>query len=281
MAIIGDIGSTAGGIGGGALGSSIAGPLGGIIGSQIGSSLGGAIGGGVESVFGGGSGDKKQVQRVDQNQVARLREIDRTRKEISEGRDPLTRSAISEIKATGETTKGQLAKFSGGDVGGTISSFLRAQRNTGKGINDRFSQSQGRIPFFENLSTQLGNRISQRKLELDVHDADQQSAEIAQGRTNRNLNLSGIQASSLVSEGLAGLLKGGPNNPISNVAGGGQQPLLGQSPGGFGGGLLDSLGGGTGQAGGGGAFGQGIAGANGPAFGGFGGGNPSFGGFGA
>lgn len=211
MAIGEQLGGTAGGLGGKALGTAVAGPLGGIAGGMIGSSIGSAIGGGVESLFGGGGGGDKEVARADPNQVARLKEIDRTRKQISSGTDPITRSAISEIKKTGETTKGQLAKFTGGDVGGTISSFLRAQRNTGKGINDRFTATQGRVPFFENLSTQLGNRISQRKLELDINAQDTQRAQQAQSQTNKNLNLSGVIASSIGNDGLGGLLgkKGG------------------------------------------------------------------------
>jgi len=245
---------------------------GGETGNFVGQAAFDPIGAGL-SLLGGGKGRQRDVADIDPNQAARLREIDRTRKQISTGTDALTQTGIQEIRKAGETTKGQLAKFSGGDVGGTIASFLRAQRNTNKGVNERFSQGQARIPFFENLSTQLGNRMSQRKLELDVHRADQDAAERAQAQTTANLNESGRQAFEGDTGGLSGAIKnftgqqdgqqGGGllslvqgQGGLSNVVGGGQGFALGQGGSGVGGGLLESVG-----IGGGRQTGQGFLGA--------------------
>ena len=175
--------SSVGSLVGGAIGTAIA-PG---VGTQVGAGLGGALGG----VVGAASKDVPEVQREDPAQAARLAEIDKTRRQISAGTDPLTQARVSQIQKAGETTKGQLAKFSGGDVGGTISSLLRAQRNIGQGANQAFTESQQRIPFFENLSTQLGNRIAQRKLELDINAQDQAKAEKAQAQKDTQNAISG------------------------------------------------------------------------------------------
>lgn len=244
--------------------------------STVGKAVGGEKGGFVGQVFFdpvgaglsllGGGERQRDVASVDPAQAARLREIDRTRKQISQGTDPLTQQRISEIRKAGETTKSQLAKVSGGDVGGTIASFLRAQRGTGVGINRAFQQGQARIPFFENLSTSLGNRIAQRKLELDINAQDTQRAQQAQAQTIENLNRSGQQAFEGDAGGgginqLLGLLGGQQDQGgLSNIIGGGIGGAIGQGEGGFGGGLLQSIGGGTGQVGGGGVFGSGIGG---------------------
>lgn len=159
-----------------ALGSAIGGAIGTGAGAFIGGPIGAQIGGGIGQAIGGAfdaSGQKiPDVERVDPNQAARLKEIQDTRKQISAGTDPLTQARISEIRKVGETTKGQLGKFTGGDVGSTVTALLRAQRNIGAGQNQAFTQSQQRLPFFENLESQLGNRIAQRKLELDINAQD-------------------------------------------------------------------------------------------------------------
>ena len=166
-----------------ALGAAIGGALGTAGGAILGGPIGAGIGGGIGSAIGGAvdlaGQETPDVARVDPNQVARLEEIRQTKREIESGMDPLTRQRIADIKQTGETTKSQLGKFTGGDVGGTLSAMLRAQRNIGRAQNQAFTQSQQRLPFFENLESQLQNRISQRKLELDIHAQDRALAERA------------------------------------------------------------------------------------------------------
>jgi len=205
--------------------SSIGSLLGGVVGSaiapgvgtQIGAGLGGIVGGAIESKNAGKN--TPQVPMEDPAQTARLREIDATRRQISEGRDPLTLQRISDIKNIGETTKGQLGKFTGGDVGGTISAMLRAQRNTGQGINQAYTESQQRIPHFMDLAGQLGNRIEQRKLELGIYERDRAFAQQAHAQQNMQNAISGTIAS------LGGLGKLGgnkpSNTPISDIGGGG------------------------------------------------------------
>lgn len=216
MAVESQIGSLAGA----GLGTAIGGPG---VGTQIGAGIGGTIGG----LIGSGNKNEPQVPMEDPAQVARLREIEDTKKQISEGRDPLLRSNISDIRNLGATTQGQLAKFTGGDVGGTLSSMLRAQRNTGKNVNQAFAQSQQRLPFFENLQSQLGNRIAQRKLELAINAQDTARAQAAKQGSLANAAISGTIAS----------IGGGAGG-----AGGGLGGLLGGEGGGIGGGLQNLVG---------------------------------------
>lgn len=212
MALESQIGSLAGT----GIGMAVGGPLG----AQLGAGLGGIAGG----LIGKARQSEPEVPMVDPAQAARMNEIKQTRDQISQGRDPLTQLNISEIKKTGETTKGQLGKFTGGDVGATLSSFLRAQRNTGKNINSAFAQSQQRLPFFENLQSQLGNRIAQRKLELGINTQDTARAKNAQSDKLLNTAISGTIAT------LPALIGGGGSQAgagASSVPGAGQSPIDG------------------------------------------------------
>ena len=205
MALGSSIGSLVGGVGGAAIG----GPMGAMVGSGI-----GGIAGGLIDLAGQ---DQPTVAPVDPAQVARLREIRETKRQISEGRDPLTQARVAAIEKQGETAKGQLGKFTGGDVGGTVSAMLRAQRNVEQGTNQAFTQSQQRLPFFENLETQLGNRIAQRKLELDINRADTAAAE----RANTQNQIIGSIAGTIGSVAGSGVLGGGGGQAARMAGGGG------------------------------------------------------------
>jgi len=263
--------STTGMLGGAAIGTAIMPGAG----TAVGAGLGGIFGGMYDSYQKGAEAEKNKPGLEDPNQIARLREIDATRKQISEGRDPLTQQRISDIKKMGETTKGQLGKYTGGDVGGTVTAMLRAQRNIGQGINQGYSESQQRIPFYENLSTQMGNRIEQRKLELGIHETDRLRAQQAQADKESNAAASGLIGSIGGGGGMmGGMMGGGQAGSMLGSIGGGGTNSLGQ----FSSGIQTP---GLGQA-----FNQGLAGTNGVGgfgqqlgggFGGFGGGNSMIG----
>jgi len=212
--------SQIGSLAGAGLGTAIGGPG---VGTQIGAGIGGAIGGAI----GSGNKNEPQVPMEDPAQVARLREIQNTKNQIARGGDPLLRTNIADIENVGATVQGNLGKFTGGDVGGTMSAMLRAQRNTGKNINSAFAQSQQRLPFFENLQSQLGNRIAQRKLELGINAQDTARAQAAKQGSLGNAATSGLIASigggGGGAGGLGGLL-GGEGGGI----GGGLQSLVGK-----------------------------------------------------
>ncbi len=243
------IGSLIGGGLGAAAGSTLLPGLGTVGGAKLGAGLGGAVGGLFGANKAQGKVEESQPLAQDPNQISRLREIDATRKQIAQGSDPLLRSRVNEIQRLGETTKGQIVKNTGGDVGGTVTALLRAQRNIGQGVNTAFNQSQARLPFFENLSSQLSNRISQRKLELGIRDQNQFRGEQAQQQTFANNAISGVvgtlpslfgggntdgangsqQVPGLSTQGinsnLNGIFRSGITNNNVNIGGGGNNSL--------------------------------------------------------
>ena len=213
-----DLGSSFGTLAGYGIGSAYGGPIGGQIGAGIGNIAG--------STFDISRNKTPEVMREDPLEIQKLKEIDATRKQIAEGTDPLIRQRISDIKNTGETTKAQLGKYTGGDVGSTLTGMLRAQRNIGAGINQAYSESQNRLPFFEKLSQQLANRISQRKLELDIHAQDQAMAEKAQSQKELASAVSGTIASA---SGANNLFGGGNSAGIPSMATPGINPMGGMN----------------------------------------------------
>ena len=181
MADAASIGSIIGGVGGAAIG--------GPVGAQIGGAVGGIAGGMIDSA---NAGDAPELPLVDPNQAARLAEIQATKKKIESGRDALTEERVNQIGKTGETTKAQIGKFTGGDVGSTLSGMLRVQKNVQQGKNQAFTQSQQRLPFFENLQSQLGNRIATRKRDIQQFNQDKFFAEEANRQKQMNANVSGL-----------------------------------------------------------------------------------------
>ena len=95
----------------------------------------------------------------DPQELARLAEIDRIRKSIGAGTDPLTQQAISRSQQAGATTQQRIARVTGGDVGATIAGMTRAQAGTQAATNQAITASQQRLPFFENLGQQLRTRV--------------------------------------------------------------------------------------------------------------------------
>lgn len=196
-------------------------------GAQIGSIVPGAgtaVGAGVGAVVGGvGSFNKaKQASQAEQaimaqdpQELARLAEIDRIRKSIGAGTDPLTQQAISRSQQAGATTQQRIARVTGGDVGATIAGMTRAQAGTQAATNQAITASQQRLPFFENLGQQLRTRVSQRALEVGLLKRDQALAENAAKQKAASANLAGA---------LGGL---GNQQGIPQSGGGGGVPVSG------------------------------------------------------
>lgn len=160
----------------------------------------------------------KEIQAQDALELQRLAEINRIRKSIGAGTDPLTQQKIAQAQQTGASTQGRLARSTGGNVGATIAALTRAQRGTQAATNQALAQTQQRLPFFENLSQQLSTRISQRSLELGLQKRDQRLAEKAASARARNANMAGAI-------GLAGNAANGLGNQQQAPSGGGAESL--------------------------------------------------------
>ena len=165
-----------GGAAKGAAAGKFLGPKGAIVGAMAGALIGG--------VSGGLKANKarkadQQIQAQDPRELARLAEINRIRKSIAAGTDPLTQQQIQQARQTGASTQGNIARVTGGNVGATVAGLTRAQRGTQAATNQALAQSQQRLPFFENMGQQLSTRISQRALEIGLMRRDQAMAEKA------------------------------------------------------------------------------------------------------
>jgi hypothetical protein len=147
----------------------------------------GAVAGGVSSGIKANKAKKadERIQAQDPMELARLAEINRIRKSIGAGTDPLTQNAIRQAQQTGASTQGNIARVTGGNVGATVAGMTRAQRGTQAATNQAVVGAAQRLPFFENMAQQLGTRISQRSLEVGLMRRDQAMAEkAAQGKAD-------------------------------------------------------------------------------------------------
>lgn len=189
---------------------------GGMTGAQIGSmvpGVGTAVGAGVGAAVGGvGSFLKernarqadKAVTSQDPAELRRLAEIDRIRKSIGAGTDPLTQQKVKEAQKTGAGTQEKIKRVTGGDIGATVAGLTKAQRGTQNATNQALAGAQTRLPFFENLAQQLKTRVSQRSLELGLMRRDQAMAERAQAGKEAAANLSGALGYMMNKQGMPG-----------------------------------------------------------------------------
>ncbi len=200
-------GALGGAAAGAAIGSAVP-----IIGTAIGAA-GGAIIGGVSSGIIANKAKKadESIQSQDPRELARLAEINRIRKSIGAGTDPLTQNAIRVAQQTNASTQGNIARVTGGNTGATIAGLTRAQRGTQAATNQAVAGAQQRLPFFENMAQQLNTRISQRSLEVGLLRRDQAMAEKAAEQKAASANISGAIGAFT---GMPGLGAGaGPSQP--------------------------------------------------------------------
>lgn len=220
------------------------------IGTIIGG-IGGAIAGGT---IGGVNAKRDKDKREkglqlpgleDPLQTARRLEVDRMAKNIQAGSDAATQIALDEGRGTTAAAQSRISRVTGGSPGATVDALLKSQRAGQQAGNQAIAQGQTQLPFFQNLGNQLATRAEQRKLELQLLDRAQTSAETAQSGKERNVNSNALMASgllgsninadrvkSLVNQGLGKLggdVQGmGPTEmtPIDNGIGGGEPPAF-------------------------------------------------------
>lgn len=174
---------------GSAIGSLIPG-IGTVAGAGVGA-LAGGISAGLKQKR---SNESQQIPLVDPAEVARLAQLEQSRKSINAGTDAMTQLGIQQQQNVGRATQSGISKMTGGDVGGTIDALLKSQKATQGGQNNVIAQSGARLPYFENAQNGLLNRITQRKLELGLLDRSQRVAEAAQAQTDNNINANALLA---------------------------------------------------------------------------------------
>jgi len=197
---------------------------------------GGALIGGISGALKEKSAkDSQDIPVMDPMERARLSELSQVSKNLSSGTDTLTQRNIAEQKNIGKAAQTALARNTGGDVGGTLDALLKSQKATQGGVNQSIAQTSQRIPYFDSAKGALTSRIGQRKLELDLLDRSQRTAEAAQARTDANVNANTLLATQggtqTIPEGVAGLVtqmrdrfRSNQNIPSTPTTGSGMVP---------------------------------------------------------
>jgi len=174
------IGGVLSGAAGGAATGSALGPYGALVGGAIGGIMGG--------VKANKANDAQQIPGTDAGEIARMAELKRTVKELSEGNDPLTKLNIRENQKSGREAMNNIARVTAGDVGSTISAFQKAQGAVQTGNARAVAGAAERIPYFDNAQGGLLTRIADRKLQLQLLNRAQRTGEDAQARTDGNVS---------------------------------------------------------------------------------------------
>ena len=211
------VGGFKGGQIGAKLGSFLPIPAGGLIGTAAGAAIGGTIGG-LQAKKTAREREKalQLPSTEDPGQTARLLEVDRIAKNIQAGADTATQTQLGQIAESTAATQSRLGRATGGNVGATTDAMLKAQRVGGQQSNQAIAQGQSRLPFFMNLGQQIANRAEQRKLELELLDRAQTSAETAQDQKEGNVNANALMASGLLGSNLENY-KGRIQGMLDNV----------------------------------------------------------------
>jgi len=203
------IGSTIGGLAGGALGNMILPGVGGAIGTSLGSAIGGSIG------KNGAQGEKSSPQAnlsiatgllqniqanklkgqaesylpayADPNQTAYLTELQQKRRSIDTGAD--FAAGMQAIDTTNAGTNEALVRSTGGDVGGAVQALLQSQGVANQGKNQVLAQGQQQQMQYNQVYGNLLSRIEDRKLQLQMYRSQQARAEWAKKQQQANQNM--------------------------------------------------------------------------------------------
>jgi len=169
-------------------------------GAAIGTALlpgpGTAIGAGIGALAGGTFAGIKQnkankandVPLTDPLEQIRMAQLEQLRKNALTGSNLATKGSIDQIRNAGAATQGAISRNTGGDVSSTIDALLRSGKNTQASVNNAAVAGQNRLPYFDSSVGTMLNRISQRRLELQLQQRDQALAENAQARKENNVN---------------------------------------------------------------------------------------------
>ena len=130
---------------------------------------------------------------TDPAQVALLEDIRAKRKSIETGAGASL--GIREAEQLGATTQANIARVTGGDVGGTVSGLIKAQRATDVAKNRAIAASRTQLPALTSLGVDLTGQIAARKLGIQGLERAQKLAEATQLKTQGFGNLAASTAS--------------------------------------------------------------------------------------
>lgn len=189
--------------------------------------LGAALGAGASLLTGGiqaiaGAIQRKQAEKKmpgmeDPEQRAELERIKQDMTSMQSGTDATTAANLREINQGTAQTQQAIARNTGGNVGGTISGILQAQRTGAGQANQVYGQARQNANYFQSLRDQMQNRISQRKLELGMYKNQQ---DMARSATNEQAGFQNMAQGASSGLGMIGNLIGQKqaNNSMSQGA---------------------------------------------------------------
>jgi len=171
---------------------------------------------------------------VDPNQAAFLSELNQKRASLDSG--TAFAAGINNINATGAGTNNALVRAGGGDVGGTIQSLLESERATNDSKNQLMGQGQHEQDFNNTMYGDLLNKVSARKMQLQLQKSQQLRAEWAQKQQGANqntmagfTNLAGSLMPSTGGDSASSGIGGTGNTPSPDLGIGGTSSEAGQS----------------------------------------------------
>lgn len=151
--------------------------------------IGAAIGAGASMLTGIGQAIAGAVQRKqaeknmpadeDPEQRAELERLKQDMRSMRSGTDATTQANLREINQGTAQTQQAISRNTGGNVGGTISGLLQAQRTGANQAGQVYGQARQQSNYFQSLRDQMQNRIAQRKLELGMYRNQQDMARSA------------------------------------------------------------------------------------------------------
>jgi hypothetical protein len=104
----------------------------------------------------------------------------------------------------------------GGDVAGTMQALLGSQANVGRSMNQVLARGDEQQKFYNTFTSDLTNKIAQRRMEIALSKSLQKRAEWAQGAQDSYANISNAAARGMSTSDWADILKRNPaKSPIT------------------------------------------------------------------
>ena len=183
-------------------------------------------GGAVFSAIQSARGKKKMAEAdkmvppvSDPTALTALEDAKRRTKQIASGTDITTERAVEEAEESTRATQRDLGRVTGGNVPGTVSAMLQAQKMGGDVTNKAFAQAGQRADAANALVEQIRSQIEQRKLDIQQYKSVERRADGAQlgkeGRMGLMAGLYNMDADDVgkISEFVKGFRQaGGPDN---------------------------------------------------------------------
>jgi len=162
---------------------------------------------------------KKQAEALmpgasDPTQLAFLAEMNQKRRALNTGSE--FAADMGYLKQAAAGTNQAIVQAGGGDVAGTMQALLGSQANVGRSMNQVLARADEQQKFYNTFTSDLTNKIAQRRMEIALSKSLQERAEWAQGAQDSYANISNAAARGMGVSDWADMLKRNPGkSPIT------------------------------------------------------------------